>query len=87
MNAPLACKMGYLGSYHLDIPFLAGLNETETARFYLKKEQLYQGYQPGVYKGPLSTFMSHFMDGKKWMQIIITLNYIKYEKKKKLYVY
>ena len=50
MNAPIACKVGYLGSYHVDFPFLADLNETETARFYLKKAQLYQGYVPGVYK-------------------------------------
>ena len=50
MNAPIACKVGYLGSYHVDIPWLAGLDEAETARFYLKKAQLYQGYVPGVDK-------------------------------------
>ena len=76
MNGPKACKIGYLGSYHVDIPFLAGFNEADTATYYLKKAQLYQGHAPGVYKGPLSTFMAHFLNGKEWMQIILTLNHI-----------
>ena len=37
------CRLGYLGAYHLDIPYIAGLNLKETAFFYLKKTQLYQG--------------------------------------------
>ena len=36
------CKIGYMGAYHLNIPFIAKLNDEETAEFYLKKEQLYQ---------------------------------------------
>ena len=54
MNALIACKVGYLGSYHVDIPWLAGLDEAETAKFYLKKAQLYQGYVPGVYKARIT---------------------------------
>ena len=52
MTVPIACKVGYLGSYHVDIPWLAGLDETETARFYLKKAHLYQGkvIYPKYYK-------------------------------------
>ena len=65
-----------MGAYHVDFPFLAELNASESSNWYLKKEQLYQGTVPGVYKGPLSLFMSHFLDGRNWMEIIVTLNYI-----------
>ena len=73
---PVACRVGYLGAYHVDIPYIAELNTSESAVWYLKKEQLYQGSVPGVYKGPLSLFMSKFLDGRDWMEIIVTLNYI-----------
>ena len=37
------CKLGYMGSFHVDFPYIANLDELEAAKFYLKKEALYQG--------------------------------------------
>lgn len=68
------CRLGYIGSYHVDLPWIMGLDFAETSNFYLKKAQLYQGYK--VAKGPFSTFMSELLDGRAWLQIILTLTHM-----------
>ena len=70
------CAIGYLGTYHIDLPNILGLkpNSEEEAYFYFQKARLYQDTE-GIHKGPLSLFMSNFMTGRLWTQLILTLNH------------
>ena len=70
------CATGYLGTYHIDLPYILGLkpNSEEEAYFYFQKARLYQDTE-GIHKGPLSLFMSNFMTGRLWTQLILTLNH------------
>ena len=70
------CAIGYMGAYHVDLPYILGLkpNSEEVEYFYFQKTRLYQERE-GIHKGPLSLFMSNVMTGRLWTQLILTLNH------------
>ena len=67
------CSAGFMGSYHVDVPNLAGLPplSPEEANFYLQKAKLYQGYGKDGWKGPFSTFMPNYMKTKNWLKFFL----------------
>ena len=70
------CAIGYMGSYHIDLPYILGLkpNSEEETYFYFQKARLYQDTE-GIHKGPLALFMTNAMTGRLWTQLILTLNH------------
>ena len=68
------CAFGYLGSYHVDFPYILGLDAEDEAYFYLQKAKLYQGYDNEIRKGPLSVLMTNYMKGRQWTKLILQLN-------------
>ena len=68
------CAIGYLGSYHVDLPYILGLDAEDEAYFYLQKAKLYQGYENKIRRGPLSVLMTNYMNGRQWTKLILQLN-------------
>ena len=70
------CSAGFMGSYHVDVPNLAGLPPLSRgeANFYLQKAKLYQGYGKDGWKGPFSTFMPQYMKTKNWLKFFLHFN-------------
>ena len=67
------CSSGFMGSYHVDVPNLAGLPPLSQAEanFHLQKAKLYQGYGSDGWKGPFSTYMSALMKSENWMKFFL----------------
>ena len=71
------CSFGYMGAYHIDLPYILGLkpNSKEESYFYFQKARLYQEKEGIIHKGPLSLFMSNAMNGRLWAKLILSLNH------------
>ena len=65
------CATGFMGSYHINIPYIGGLKSFSKgeADFYKEKAILYEG--PNYLKGPFTTFMSRYMKSAQWLKFLL----------------
>ena len=68
------CATGSLATYHIDIPFIVGLESFSKAEseYYKMKAIIYEGSDP--LKGPFTTFMSKYMKTAQWLKFLLHYN-------------
>ena len=68
------CATGSLATYHIDIPYIAGLESFSKAEsdYYKVKAILYSG--SGPLKGPFTTYMAQYMKTAQWLKFLLHFN-------------